>query len=52
LKGICISIIPLNLQEALHKYLPIFLSDVKARHDKMVEMVETMLKLHGRLAEG
>jgi hypothetical protein len=27
--------------------LPIFLSDVKARHDKMGGLVETMLKLHG-----
>jgi uncharacterized membrane protein len=26
--------------------LPTFLSDVKARHDKMVELVERMLKLH------
>ena len=26
--------------------LPIFLSDVKARHDKIVELVETMMKLH------
>jgi hypothetical protein len=25
----------------------IFMSDVKARHDRMVELVETMLKLHG-----
>ena len=27
-------------------HIPIFLSDVKARHDKMVELVERMLKLH------
>ena len=27
--------------------LPIFLSDVKARHDKMVELVETMMMAHG-----
>ncbi|MCX6843577.1 MAG: hypothetical protein NTX53_14985 [candidate division WOR-3 bacterium] len=27
--------------------LPIFLSDVKARRDKMVELVERVLKLHG-----
>jgi len=26
--------------------LLIFLSEVRARHDKMVELVETMLKLH------
>ena len=32
-----------KLEEALHKYLPIFLSDVKARHDRMVELVERML---------
>jgi hypothetical protein len=29
--------------------LPIFPSDVKARHDKMVELVERMLDLHKQL---
>jgi hypothetical protein len=33
-------------EEALHKYLPVFPADVKARHDKMVGPVETMRKVH------
>jgi len=31
--------------------LPIYLSDVKARHDKMVELVERMLDLHKQLPQ-
>jgi hypothetical protein len=34
------------------EHLPIFLSDVKARRDKMVGLVETMLKLYGQTADG
>jgi len=31
--------------------LPVFLSDVKAQHDKVVGLVETMLKLHKDLSK-